>query len=150
MFSSQRLFSILRKTMMPEAQLLDFVRRYTAAWCSQDPASVAMFYSPTGSLTINGGEPAVGREAITQSAKGFMDAFPDLQVEMAGLEVRDEGVVYRWTLNGTNSGPGGRGHQVRISGFEKWRIGDDGLISESQGHFDSAEYERQVAGGVAS
>ena len=28
--------------MTPDAdQLLDFARRYTAAWCSQNPASVA-------------------------------------------------------------------------------------------------------------
>ena len=29
------------------------------------PSSVAAFYSPDGSLTVNGGTPAVGREAIT-------------------------------------------------------------------------------------
>ena len=31
-----------------------------------------------------------------------------------------EGVAleYHWTLTGTNTGPGGAGHAVRISGFE--------------------------------
>ncbi len=42
----------------------DFAIRYTAAWSSQDPARVASFYAEDGSLTINGGEPSVGREAI--------------------------------------------------------------------------------------
>jgi len=37
---------------------------------------------------------------------------------------------------------------VRISGFEEWRIGEDGLIAESQGHFDSADYRRQLEGGM--
>jgi hypothetical protein len=32
----------------------DFARRYTAAWCSQNAASVAAFFSPDGSLIING------------------------------------------------------------------------------------------------
>jgi hypothetical protein len=53
-----------------------------------------------------------------------------------------------WTLVGTNTGPGGTGKRVHISGFEQWRIGADGLIAESRGHFDSAEYQRQLEQGV--
>jgi hypothetical protein len=49
---------------------------------------------------------------------------------------------------GTNTGPGGTGHRVRISGFEVWRIGDDGLIAESRGYFDSAAYRSQLERGV--
>jgi hypothetical protein len=38
-------------------QLRGFSRRYTEAWCSQDPARVAENYAPDGSLTINDGPP---------------------------------------------------------------------------------------------
>jgi hypothetical protein len=72
-----------------------------------------------------------------------MSAFPDLCVVMDDVRVLDE-PEYHWTLLGTNSGPGGTGHSARISGFEKWRIGADGLIASSQGHFDAAEYRRQL------
>jgi hypothetical protein len=51
-------------------------------------------------------------------------------------------------LVGTNTGPGGSGHRVRISGFEVWQIGADGLVAESRGHFDSAAYQRQIERGV--
>ena len=125
----------------------DFARRYTAAWCSQDAARVAAFFAPDGSLSVNHREPAVGRRAIAEVAQGFMTAFPDMQVMMDNLIVKGDGAVYRWTLVGTNTGPGGTGHRVRISGFEEWRIGDDGLIVRSQGHFDGEDYERQLAGG---
>jgi uncharacterized protein (TIGR02246 family) len=125
-------------------QLRDFATQYTAAWCSQDAARVAAFFSPSGSLVINGGAPAVGRRAIAEAAQGFMTAFPDLEVTMDDLLDQGEKVIYKWTLSGTNTGPGGTGHRVRISGFEEWRIGDDGLIAGSQGHFDSAEYQRQL------
>jgi hypothetical protein len=37
---------------------------------------------------------------------------------------------------------------VRFSGFEEWKIGEDGLIAESQGQFDNAEYQRQLEHGV--
>jgi len=124
--------------MTPDpAGLRDLTRYYTAAWCSQDAASVAAFYSPNGSLGINGGAPAVGRSAITEVAQGFMTAFQDLQVLMDDLLVQGDIAVYHWTLIGTNTGPGGTGQAVRISGFEVWKIGVDGLIAESQGNFAS-------------
>jgi uncharacterized protein (TIGR02246 family) len=129
-------------------ELREFARRYTAAWCSQDAGLVASFFSPTGSLTINGNA-SVGRDAITAAARGFMMAFPDMAVTMDDLVLKRERVVYKWTLTGTNTGPRGSGNQVRISGFEEWRLGEDGLIAESQGHFDSAEYERQLEHGIA-
>ncbi len=130
----------------PES-LHEFARRYTAAWCSGDPASVAAFFAPNGSLRVNDDDPAVGREAITNVAQGFMSAFPDMKVLMDDLVVDGDQAVYRWTLVGTNTGPGGTGRAVRISGFEEWRIGDDGLIAESLGHFDSEDYRRQLEGG---
>ena len=129
-------------------KLRDFAARYTAAWCSQDPARVAGFYSPDGSLTINDGEPAVGRNAITEVAQSFMTAFPDMRVIMDDLRVQGDGTEFHWTLIGTNTGPEGTGHRVRISGFERWQIGPDGLIAASQGQFDRAEYQRQVEQGV--
>lgn len=125
-------------------ELSDFARRYTDAWCSGDPAKVADHYSPHGSLTINGGEPAVGRAAVTEAARSFMTAFPDLQVLMDDVIVRDAGGEYHWTLVGTNTGPGGTGNSIRISGYEEWTIGADGLIAESQGHYDQAEYDHQL------
>ncbi len=130
------------------SKLRDFALRYTAAWCSQDAASVAAFYAPDGSLSINDGIPAAGRSAITKVAQGFMTAFPDMQVLMDNLLVRGDRAVYHWTLIGTNTGPGGTGQRVRISGFEEWKLGDDGLIAESRGHFDSAAYNRQLERGV--
>lgn len=135
--------------MIPDpAKLRDFSLRYTAAWCSQDPASVATFYSTDGSLSINEGAPATGRSAITEVAQAFMTAFPDLRVLMDNVLVQGDRSVYHWTLIGTNTGPGGTGKRVRISGFEVWKLGDDGLIAESQGHFDSVAYKRQLERGV--
>jgi len=49
---------------------------------------------------------------------------------------------------GTNTGPGSTGKRVRVSGYELWKIDNDGLIAESKDHFGSAEYERQLKHGV--
>ena len=130
------------------ARLREFAVRYTAAWCSQDPAKVADCYSPDGSLTINDAAPARGRIAITESARSFMTDFPDLQVLKDDLILRADRAEYHWTLIGANTGPGGTGKRVRISGFEEWKMSADGLIAESQGHFDSTEYQQQIRSGV--
>lgn len=125
--------------------LTDFASDYTAAWCSQDAAKVAAFFADDGSLTINGGTPAVGRAAIASDVEGFMTAFPDLQVKMDSVMGSSTAASYRWTLTGTNSGPGGTGRAVRISGYEQWRF-DNGLIAVSMGHFDAGDYQRQLQG----
>jgi len=129
---------------MDTSTLLEFGARYTEAWCSQDAARVAAFFAEGGSLTINGGAPAAGRAAIAASAQGFMTAFPDLVVSMDSIDVERDNVLYRWTLTGTNTGPGGTGRAVRISGYEAWTIGADDVIAESKGHFDEVEYQRQL------
>jgi hypothetical protein len=70
--------------------------RYTAAWCSQDAASVAAFYSADGSLSVNDSAPAVGRSAITEVAQSLMTAFPDVRVVMDELLVHgDRGTTGR-------------------------------------------------------
>jgi hypothetical protein len=124
--------------------LHNFAERYTAAWCSRDAARVASFFAPNGSLTITNGAPSVGHIAIATAAQEFMTAFPDLQVIMDDVSGDEVHAIYRWTLDGTNDGPGGTGAHVRISGYEEWQIGGDGLIAKSLGHFDAADYERQI------
>jgi uncharacterized protein (TIGR02246 family) len=124
--------------------LRDFATRYTAAWCSQDAASVASFFAENGTLKINEGQPSVGRAAITAAAQEFMTAFPDMLVTMDDVSGDGDSAVYRWTLTGTNTGPGGTGKAVRINGFEEWTIGAGGLILKSLGHFDEADYHRQL------
>ena len=107
--------------------------------------------------------------AIAKEAQAFMTTFPDMIVTFDKLEPREDSVAFHWTLIGTNTGPAGTGNKVRISGYELWKIDNGaggsratwtgkpervseqggesingGSIAESKGHFDSAEYERQL------
>ena len=122
-----------------------FGARYAEAWCGQDPARVAGFFAPDGSLTVNDGAPAVGRNAIADVTRSFMTSFPDLRVVMDDLIAKDGRTEFHWTLTGTYKETGKR---VRISGFENWTIGADGLIASSKGHFDAGEYNRQLQHGA--
>ena len=124
---------------MTSDQLNDFAARYAKAWCSQNPESVAAFFAENALLTVNGGPSTPALEI----ARGFMQDFPDMIVTFDKLEPRGDRAAFHWTLTGTYAGTGNR---VRISGYELWKISDDGLIAESKGHFDAAEYERQLKG----
>jgi hypothetical protein len=139
--------SRIKRLTMP-LNLEELAMRYAKAWCSQNPEDVAAFFAEEGLLSINDDAPAVGRAAITEVARGFMTAFPDMVVTMDELIRKPQAVEFYWTLTGTNSGPGGTGTRVRISGYEEWQINAGGFIAESRGHFDAAEYKRQIEHGV--
>ena len=127
-------------------QLTEFAKRYAEAWCTQNPESVATFFAEDASLTVNDGVPAFGRAAIAEVARGFFRDFPDMIVTFDKLEPRGDRSAFHWTLIGTNTGPGGTGSRVLISGYELWKIDNDGLIAESKGHFDAQDYESQMRG----
>jgi hypothetical protein len=102
------------------SQLREFSERYTeAAWRSQDAARVASCYSGNGSLTVN-------RDELVSDG---------------------EQTVYRWTLVGTNTGPGGAGlgKDQRSGSLED---GSEDLIAESTGRYEQAKYDRQLKDAV--
>jgi SnoaL-like domain len=132
---------------MTFTQLTHFATRYAAAWSSQNPDSLASFYGERGSLRVNDGAPSVGRAAVAATARSFMTGFPDMVVKMDQVRQEGGGAVFHWTWTGTNTGPGGTGKAVRITGYEEWTLGADGLIVESKGHYDEAEYQRQLKSG---
>src|SRR6267143_1582949 len=137
-----------RTGIMTSDELPKFAQHYAKAWSSQNPERVAAFFAENGSLSVNNGPPAVGRAAIAEVARGFIRDLPDMVVTMDKVVHDEEGTKFHWTLTGTNTGPGGTGKRLRISGHELWKIDEDGLIGDSKGHFDTAEYERQLKHGV--
>jgi hypothetical protein len=127
--------------VLDQKQIEQLARSYTGAWCSHDAGRVADYYAPGGVIAINGGEPT----GIAEVAHSFVAAFPDIEVFMDELVFKEDSVEYHWTFTGTSAD---KGKRVRIAGFEEWTIGADGLIVESLGHYDQAEYDRQLQHGV--
>jgi hypothetical protein len=118
-------------------ELTEFAKSYAKAWCSHDPEAVVAFYTENASISVNNAAPA----PIGEVVRSFMRDFPDMIVTFDKLEPHGDRVAFHWTLIGTHSETGNR---VRISGYELWQIDSYGLIAESQGHFDAADYERQL------
>ena len=130
----------------PSRALWELAVRCSNAWSSRDPHGMAACYEEGGRQSINNGPPAVGRAALAAVAESDLTAFPDLQVALDQLLVAGNSAFFVWTLTGTNTGPGGTGNFVRVSGIEVWEMGESGLIAESRGYYDSESYQRQLAG----
>jgi len=105
---------------------------------------MASCYEENGWQSINDGPRAEGRAALAEVARSYMDAFPDLKVSLDQLLTAGDSAFFVWTLTGTNTGPGGTGSPVRVSGIEVWRMSGSGLIASSQGYYDAAAYDQQL------
>ena len=132
----------------PSRAVWELVLRASKAWSSLDPTGVASCYEESASLTINGGKPSTGRAELAATAAGYMEALPDLNVSVDQVLVAGNSVFWVWTLTGANTGVGGTGNRVRVSGIEVWTIGKSGLVANSIGYYDGATYERQLAHGI--
>ena len=130
---------------VPSEDRTSFATRYAAAWSGKDPVRFGACYDENGSLVVNGSA-SVGRAAIIETARSYMTAFPDMVVRFDSLREEQGETVFHWTWTGTNTGPGGTGRAVHLTGYERWTMGANGLIMKSDGHFDNDEYQRQLKG----
>ena len=143
------LFTLMTGCRSPHSEydkMVEFGQQYTEAWNSKQPQKMASFYAEDGMLTVNNGTPAVGRQQLAETARSYMEAFPDMALTMDSLTVHKDSYRYYWTFKGTNTGPGGTGNSVDFSGFEEWTMNDEGLVQKSIGTYDAEAYKRQLEG----
>ncbi len=116
---------------------------HCAAWTDGAPERVASRYAEKTLMAMNGGEPMSSRAQISDMAEGFMADFPDLVLSLNTVLVADHHMVYAWTFEGEHKDTG---NHVRFSGWEEWDLDEHLNVSKSLGWYDSADYDRQVAG----
>ncbi|WP_117880310.1 ester cyclase [Aureibaculum luteum] len=112
-------------------------KKYAKAWSGQDTEAYSKIFTSNGSLKVDNEKPVVGRDAISKVAQSYITAFPDMIVALDSLVKTTKGIEFYWTLTGTNIGPKGTGKKVNISGFEVWKLDNNGLIKEPIGSFDT-------------
>ena len=109
--------------------------RYADAWNAHDALAVAACFSEDGSLSINGGEPAVGSTAIRAVMQVVFDAHPDAVFTVEAVRVAGDRGVQLWTFEGTSDGSGGTPGRVVVSGWDEWTLSSDGHVQRSVGNF---------------
>nr|WP_321512320.1 nuclear transport factor 2 family protein [uncultured Hyphomonas sp.] len=116
---------------------------YTAAWNTGSADAVAGFYAEDGQITINGGDPWLGRTGVRDMAAGFFADVPDLVLSCDGIRAAGTHVVYLWTFTGHDAGTN---NPLEIHGWEEWTLDVDGKVQSSLGWYDAEDYARQVEG----
>ena len=126
-----------------QSDLDDLARRYTEAWNSKVPESVARFHTADSSIIINDGEPSEGFDGLTAMAAGFHADVPDLNLQCDGIRGAGSHVVYIWTFTGHHAETG---NPLDVQGWEEWTLNEEMKVTASLGWFDGEDYDRQVAG----
>ncbi|WP_171240699.1 nuclear transport factor 2 family protein [Ruegeria sp. HKCCA5491] len=123
--------------------LNNLARDYAIAWSSGDPEAVAGFFAPDGTITVNRGDPFVGRSAIADMARGFFDEFVDLEVRCDMLRWAGTHAIFVWTLEGHHAET--RNHVI-TRGWEEWDMTADNKVQSSLWWYDAEDYQRQIDG----
>ena len=98
---------------------------YTVAWNSKSAEAVASFYAEDGQISINRGEPWVGRSRIAEMAAGFYADVPDLSLTCDDIRLSGSHAIYVWTFTG---------HDVNTKNpFEDQRLGRVGIARGPEG-----------------
>ena len=133
-------------TPLEPAAIGQIAEDYIQAWFSRSAEAVASFFAENATSIVNAGPPSVGRAAIAEAMGADFADVPDVALRMDDLRSGGDQAIFLWTLEGTNSGPGGTGNFVRIAGWQNWRLDEDGLIVAADGGYDAEDYERQIRG----
>lgn len=116
---------------------------HAAAWSEGDADRIAALFAKNGTITVNGGEPHVGRAEISENAKELLATFPGLVVHCHETRHAGDRAVFVWTLEGNHAATG---NFVSLPGWHEWELDDDMQVKRCRGFFDGGDFERQVAG----
>jgi steroid delta-isomerase-like uncharacterized protein len=101
-----------------------------AGWNGHNPALIDTLYSPTVvQHDPSSPVPVTSSEALKQYVGGFLTAFPDLQFAIDDLLAEGDKVLWRFTAQGTQSGPlltiPPSGERATVTGMALFRVAND-------------------------
>ena len=124
-------------------QVESMAKEHAAAWNEGAADKIAELFAENGTITVNGGEPHVGRAKISENAKELLATFPGLVVHCRETRHAGDRAVFIWTLEGNHAETG---NFVSLPGWHEWDLDDKMQVKCCKGFFDAAELERQIMG----
>ena len=101
------------------------------------------YFTALGILILSCNNPSEEPAKIASNSETINDKIMENE-KLINFGKQYDATLFHWTLTGTNTGPGGTGNKVKISGVERWKFDAVGLILESKGSYDAEEYNRQL------
>ena len=124
-------------------QVAQMAMEHAAAWSAGALEKIAELFAENGSITVNGGDPHVGRAAISENAKELLATFPGLVVHCHQTRQAGDRAVFIWTLEGQHADTG---ELVSLPGWHEWELDDDTRVKRCCGFFDASDLARQITG----
>ena len=144
-------FTMVGAPRAAEMTPLDVAKAYVAAWNEKNAEKASSYFADNGEyLDVTVGQPQKGREAARDNViKVFMTAVPDLKWEMKSDPiVSNDGVAFRWTFSGTNTGAWGpdtpaTNKSFSFDGVTFMRIKDGKIVYQGD-YYDGYGFQKQL------
>lgn len=102
-------------------------------WNERDQALARELMAPDAIGHLEGGQEIVGPDAFLAFQSSFLEAIPDLHIEIVSILSDEDDVCIHWTAEGTHTGPGlgflPSGEKVFFRGVTWFQIGKGRIIS---------------------
>jgi len=136
----------MRVTAQEKGKLVGdgFMQQVFAAWNSHDPDKVVTYYTEDVVYEdVAYGTMNHGRPELRKFAAGFIEAVPDLKLEVVKTAVHHGRGVAEWVLSGTDKGLFKTGKKFSVRGASVFEI-RGGKCSSNRDFYDFATIMRQV------
>jgi predicted ester cyclase len=117
----------------PSVELKPLLDKGVAIWNNGNLDEVAELWDPNVVRTANQLPDVVGLDGIKKVITAFRTAYPDLKLTSDEEIYAENKITVRWTLTGTNTGPGEMpptGKQIKIWGISILHFASGKLIRE--------------------
>lgn len=133
---------------MTREGIIALCQQQVDAWNARDDDAIGRFYAEDATLSDAGGDTASGRHAIAARAKTYIDAFPDLRLDLESIAVDGNRFVVQWKASGTNTAPlmgmPATNKPVVVEGCDVGEVGEDGLVLRETDYWNEASFMRQL------
>lgn len=117
---------------------------WIAAWNSHDPEKLLPLYTKDAVYEdVAFGEVSRGPAELRKFAASFMEAVPDLKLELTGSAIQGDHGTIEWVLSGTDKDIFKTGKKFTVRGASVLTLAH-GKISRNLDFYDSATIMRQV------
>lgn len=122
-------------------------------WNRRDHAKLHELMAPDAIGYLEGGQEIVGPDAFLAFQSAFLQAIPDIQIEVVNSLADEDDVCIHWTAKGTHTGPGlgmpPTGQEVSFRGVT-WLQTKNGQVVGGRDFWNMEKLMRTLSSAVVS
>jgi len=117
-------------------------------WNKQDLTKIESIFSNDYTRKLNNVQIVSNPKELRDNMHVFFKGFPDLSIVVNSSITKNNHVVLKWTLTGTNTGVFGEvqatGKKVKVNGFSKILFNEAGKIEHEDIYYNELDFLQQL------